>query len=488
MSALSLSVAEGRIVVRGETAHRLANRQSHSEWKWDGTGLSARVCRLGVHPLFWRQTQRGIALATSPLELLEDDAALDYPALAVFLRLGFFVGEDTPFAGVKQLAPGALLTWSAERGVQIHGGDFAAGERLEISRAEALDRYAELFRAAVARCLPTKGRLCVPLSGGRDSRHIALALDALGVRPQAYVTLEHLPGRPNEDARIAALLARALDVPHVVLAQPRFYVGNMLRNLRDSAMCADEGAQMPPLTDWLHANADVVFDGIGGDVMSAGLFQNEELHALYRRGELYAVADKLMHDWRSSVRGWRHVVDDSLAARLSDEVARERLVVELERHRHHHNPARSFYFWNRTRREIALQPFALFGGLRVETPYLDRQVWDFLDGLSFELVADQRFHTETILRAYPAHAHIPFEQKGAPRHTTALQRMLLGADLAPALMRYGAWHRLPLLISWLRLLAGVRVWWNPNMLLYMLALLRIAGTPMRAVGGERPYV
>src|SRR5690606_17873402 len=144
------------------------------------------------------------------------------------------------------------------------------------------------------------------------------------------------------------------------------------------------------------------------------------------------------------------------------------------RHRHHHNPSRSFYFWNRTRREIALQPFALFNGLRVETPFLDEKVWDFLDGLPFEMVADQRFHTETILRAYPEYAHIPFEQKGATRRTGALQRMLLGADLAPALLRYGAWRRPPLWMPWLRLLSGLRVWWNPNMLLYMLALLRIA--------------
>src|SRR5690606_25556479 len=213
------------------------------------------------------------------------------------------------------------LQWDAARGLRVEDGEFAVGGRVSLSRDDAMARYAELFRAAVARCLPVEGRLCVPLSGGRDSRHILLALHALGVRPHACVTLEHLPGRPNEDARIAALLARALEVPHVVLTQPRFYVGNMLRNLRDSAMCADEGAQLPPLTDWLHAHADALFDGVGGDVMSAGLFQNQSLHALYTRGDLQGVADKLFHDWRSSVRGWQPAVDGALAERLSDEVA-----------------------------------------------------------------------------------------------------------------------------------------------------------------------
>ena len=480
MSALYLSSADGRVAVRGEARYRLANTQTYSEWLWDGTRLHAHNCRLGVHPLFWRERANGIALATSPLDLLEDGAQLDYAALAVFLRLGFFVGEDTPFAGVRQLAPGSELNWDVARGVRLRTVSLPRGDRLLIDRDAAMDRYGALLRRAVADCFPLDGRLCIPLSGGRDSRHIALALHELGVRPHACVTLKHLPGRHNEDARIAAMVAHALDAPHIVLEQPRFYVPNMLRNLHDSAMCADEGAQLPPLTDWLRANADIVFDGIAGDVMSAGLFQNAELHALYGRGDLHGVAGKIFGDWKSSVRGWQHAIGRSLADKLSEDVARARLVVELERHQHHHNPARSFYFWNRTRREIALQPFALFKGLCVETPYLDAELWNFLDGLPYEMVADQRFHTDTIRRAYPAHARIPFETKGQAQDTTAVQRMLLGASLAPTLLRYGGWHRLPLMLRWVRLLAGVRVWWNPNMLLYMLALMRISKDALRA--------
>ena len=36
------------------------------------------------------------------------------------------------------------------------------------------------------------------------------------------------------------------------------------------------------------------------------------------------------------------------------------------------------------------------------------------------------------------------------------------------------------MLRWVRLLAGVRVWWNPNMLLYMLALMRISKDALRA--------
>lgn len=464
------------MVVEGEAHHRLANTQTYSEWQWDGDRLQVRNCRLGMHPLYWRATDDGIAVATSPLLLLQDGIALDEPALAVFMRLGFLVGEDTPFVGVRQLAPGSVLQWHRTEGVRLHTPPLPRNPVRTIDRADAERRYAELFSAAVARCLPVQGRLCLPLSGGRDSRHIALALHAAGVRPHSYVTLQHLPGRANEDVRVATLLAQALGGSHAVLRQPRFYVRNMQRNLLDSALCADEGAQLPPLTDWLRQHADVVFDGIGGDVMSAGLFQNAEVHALYRRGDLAGVADQVFGNWRSSVRGWQHATPAPLAGRLGDEVARERLMEELARHQDHHNPARAFYFWNRTRREIALQPFLLFRGLQVETPFLDRELWDFLDSLPYELVGERRFHTDTIRRAYPAFAHIPFESASAPRGTTPLQRFCLGADLAPILIKEGGAMRLRLLLRCARLFAGARIWWNPNMVLYMLALNRIAGS------------
>ena len=67
------------------------------------------------------------------------------------------------------------------------------------------------------------------------------------------------------------------------------------------------------------------------------------------------------------------------------------------------------------RREIAQQPFALFKGLCVETPFLDAELWSFLDSLPYDMVADQRFHTDTILRAYPAHARILVTEAGGYR-------------------------------------------------------------------------
>src|SRR5439155_1603673 len=82
-----------------------------AEWKWDGRRLRVRNDRYGVHPLFYYATANEIAVSTSVARLLAGGAPADFDgdAIAVFLRLGFFVGEDTPFHTAfsisRQIAP-----------------------------------------------------------------------------------------------------------------------------------------------------------------------------------------------------------------------------------------------------------------------------------------------------------------------------------------------------------------------------------------------
>jgi hypothetical protein len=44
-------------------------------------------------------------------------------------------------------------------------------------------------------------------------------------------------------------------------------------------------------------------------------------------------------------------------------------------------------------------------------PYLDHDVYDFLSSLPAEYFLGRTFHTETIRRAYPNHAHLPFDDE-----------------------------------------------------------------------------
>lgn len=377
-----------------------------ARWHFDGTRLLVETDRYGLFPLYVHADADGVAVSPSIARLLAAGVsrALDLDALAVFLHVGFFLGDETPFRAVRAVPPGGRLVWTAA-GIESSGGPFLVPPAA-IGRAAALDGYVELFRAAVRRRAP-RGRVVLPLSGGRDSRHLLFELVAAGVVPATTVTARHFPPRPDEDAAIAPCVAAALGVPHVVLEQGDELAAETRKN-HATGFCADEHAWLGVLVEFL-AGYDTVYDGIGGDVLSAGLFLNPARVDAYARGRYEDVASLFLQP-RAAATLARLLVPE-LRARLSPEHARARIAAVLARHAAAANPIGSFAFWNRTRREIALAPYALYPRtLTVYAPYLDAALYDFLAALPTALLVDHAFHTDAIMRAFPEHAALAYER------------------------------------------------------------------------------
>ncbi|MCC7104875.1 MAG: hypothetical protein IT307_07010, partial [Chloroflexi bacterium] len=376
-------------------------------WDWDGNRLVAGNDRYGAYPLFYFVAGDSIGLSPSVPRLLAEGAPaeLDDTALAIFLRLGFFLAEDTPFRAIRALPPGAELCWTAGR-LSVDGEVFLT-RRSDLEREAAIDTYLERFRTAVDRRLPPlEETFAHPLSGGRDSRHILLELVHARRPPALCASVRHHPPRTNQDTEIAAQLSARLGIPHVAVEQRQSRLEAELRKNRRTSYCTDEGTHLLALSDFLADRTGSVFDGMAGDVLSAGLFLTEERLALFRAGRLRDLAQHLLGDERRI----SFLLDDAGIRRFSRELAVERLGAELARHSAAPNPVGSFYFWNRTRREIALAPFALYDTrLRVLCPYLDHEVYDLLSSLPAEMLVDHTFHTDAIRRAFPELADVPFE-------------------------------------------------------------------------------
>lgn len=390
-------------------------------WRWEDGRLIVENDRYGLQPLFYFRTgDGGLCLSPSILTLLRLGAPrrLDDDGLAVFLRTGYFVGDDTPFAAIRTVPPGACLEAETPAGT---GGSLrwrsspAAVRPQPISRAAAVEGYIELFRRSVARRCPQAANAVVPLSGGRDSRHILLELVGQGGRPRC-VTVRHYPPRPNDDARIAAALAARLGLAHAVLDVPARRLAAERRKNELTHFCSDEHVQFLPLADCLNGRAAAVYDGIGGDVLSQSAYLQRDSLRLFEAGSWRALADVVL-DAAGNERmegALRFLLAREAAARFTRERALARVVQEVERHAGAANPIGSYYFWNRTRREIALSPYALLSGVpAVYSPFLDHDLYDFLASLPAPVLLDRRLHTEVIERAYPALADIPFEDRAS---------------------------------------------------------------------------
>jgi asparagine synthetase B (glutamine-hydrolysing) len=387
-------------------------------WEWSGAELRASVDAYGAYPLFYSACLRSVTISPSLLALVDAGVApeLDEEAVATFLRVGFFLGEDTPFRRIRVLPPAGRLRWRSGT-LQITGGPFFAAASAS-SRDEVIDAFNAAFRDSISRRVRRGSRVLLPLSGGRDSRHILFALHEAGAAPDACVTVRPFPPRAAQEVCVAAAVAASVGVRHVVLEQSRARVAAERRKNRLTHFCSDEHAHFLALTDFLALHADTAYDGLGGDMLTgqSGALDATLVQLLYE-DEFDRAAAHLFEGYgkRGIEAALQALLPVPLYRRFNRDGAMRRVRRELERHGAAPHPAMSFLFWNRTRRELALAPYALARGTQVFSPYLDRRLVALLLAVPPEITLDHRLHTDAIHRAYPGVARLPFEDGGVRR-------------------------------------------------------------------------
>jgi asparagine synthetase B (glutamine-hydrolysing) len=400
----------------------------YTEWSWDGNRLIVRNDRYGFYPLFYSMQENDICVSNSIFRLLEEGVSpeIDPTAMAVFLRLGYFIGEDTPFRSIRALPPDATLEW--KDGHLAVSGRYAIRKPQYMERDAAVDHYVSLFRESIRRRIPPGDDFAVPLSGGRDSRHILLELCGLGYRPKLCATVRRFPPVTGDDVRIASQLAHAVKSDHVVIEQKASRFQAELRKNIVTNFCADEHAWLLAVADDLNGKVRTVYDGIGGDVLSESGYLNKERLDQFDSGSFEALARSFFVYDEESVKQLVHHENRSI---IDDEIAIHHLIKELKKHENAPNPVTSFVFWNRTRREIALSPYGIFRQVpTVFSPYLDHEVYDFLSSLPPGMQLDRQFHSDAIRRAFPQYANIPFEEKNAPAAESRKQYIQFRKDFA----------------------------------------------------------
>lgn len=389
-----------------------------AEWGWNGRNLIVNNDRYGFYPIYYTYEKDSIILSPSiPVILRECSVVeIDFAALSVFLRLGFYVGNDTPFLNIKAIPPNCEMTWPGIEPNVAKGHGPISSNQIMLSQNEAVEMYCSLFQKSIERRAPQSEDYSMPLSGGRDSRHIALELCKQGYKPRAFVTSElYEDYSDTEDPKIAGILAKELDVDHVIVKQERKLVDAEYRKNFLTGLCADEHAWYLQVSDALASLTKITYDGIAGGMLSKGVgsFPSETTVNIFSSGNKSAIARHIVMagDIRSRFNevASRALFKKRIFDKITVDVAVERVIKEVEPHLEAVNPPRSFYFWNRTRREVALCPFNLLPqDMVVHTPYLDCNLFDFLSRLPPQITSGREFHDKVIAYAYPQYSGIPY--------------------------------------------------------------------------------
>ena len=457
------------------------------EWNWDGSRFTARTCHSGFMPLYYYSDDEQLAVSTRITDLFAATGTapqLCPASLGVLLRLGFMVGNHTPFSGVMVLGPQGTIEWRPGTAPAIRSSYPGHGE---FRGQDAAARYTALFRDATEKIGAIMAdNFAMPLSGGRDSRHIAIELHRQGRKPTFALTAEHLPPRTNEDVRVAATLCRVMNWPHRVVRQPvRGGYQQELEHAQAVDFMTYEHAWTLPVRDALrHSGVAAVFDGVGGDVLSAGLFQDDRLLQPYLAGDIESVRAGLLLNW-SQLGGdaaLRESLGPGLAAVADPAPASELIDAELRLHLGSPNPLKSFYFWNRSRRSTGLLPFKILGGQVAYAPYLGKELLSYLLGLPPAATADRGLHNRAIALADPVIGAIPYEDKqaAATRQAISDRVSFYGPLMAGTLAAKRYLNRrflLPRAAQSLLLGGDLQsTWWRPRRVAYLASLHRFMHT------------
>jgi asparagine synthase (glutamine-hydrolysing) len=389
-------------------------------WCWQDHSLDIATDAFGIVPAFYWIADDVFAITPSIRDLLEAGAPddLDDAAIATFLRLGFYVGSDTPFSSIKALPPRPVVDISGRRPA-ISSSRPTLG-RNQTSRKAVMDEYVTLFRKAIAARSGAKP-VVLPLSGGRDSRHILLELVEQHRPIRTCVTVRHFPPRGDDDVVVAASVAKAVGVDHCVPPAPSSRIAAEIRKNLLTNFCTDEHGHFMSLVDYLQGQEAQVFDGIAGDVLSAAHFLSPETLKANDAGVSGMTAYMLDQYDRSIEHSLRRILSKQAHARFSREKAEARIQEEARHDVNAPDPMSAFFLWNRTRREIALSSCALCpSGTTVEMPYLDEAIYSLFSSLDVTITMDHRLHEEVIASTYPKYSGLGYERKeltkSAPWH------------------------------------------------------------------------
>ena len=161
---------QGNLKTWGDTArsfgHKIARADNRTdgvfaEWSWNGETLTVQNDRYGFFPLFYyaKGSEIGVSPSISTLIAEGADAELNDESVALFLRLGQFIGNDTPFRHIHCLPPNATLVWNGSN-PHVTGDYEHVPENRPVSRTEAVHRYIELFAVCDQQAAPRLSSVC----------------------------------------------------------------------------------------------------------------------------------------------------------------------------------------------------------------------------------------------------------------------------------------------------------------------------------------
>ncbi|HEX3367402.1 asparagine synthase (glutamine-hydrolyzing) [Phenylobacterium sp.] len=254
---------------------------------WDGPRQRLLLARdaVGEKPLFYATPSPGVLVFGSEIKALLEhplvNRDLDEDALRQALRFRAVYGRDGLSQGVRQLEPGAWLTFDREAGVTTGRFFNLADEVAQVRRGirgvddeELIRRGRDLFMDSVRQRLLADVPVGAFLSGGLDSSLIVAAMRGLRAPNEQIQTFSvGFAGDPHSELKYAETVADAFHTQHrPVLVGPDAYISRLaeLSACRDGPVSQPADVAIAEMSRLAKESVKVVLSGEGADEIFAG--------------------------------------------------------------------------------------------------------------------------------------------------------------------------------------------------------------------------
>lgn len=390
--------------------------------------------RLGSRMLFYIQVGERYYFSTDLRHLLQIPGvsrSLDLCSVAEFLRFSMILGDRTLYTQIKSLPPASVLTLKGNRCALRSYWNPIFAENSDLPVSQYGQEIAETFKKAIDRLNLDPGRSALMLSGGLDSRVIAAAIVASGLKVNAL----SFGGFENREVQLAHRVARACCLPFSFLErQPEYY-----RHVLDLAVGLSQGlyafhhAHFAGLHQQVHAlGVDTLLHGWGLDLLfSASYLPRRTVHPLPGRSFRLIWPRELIgrQDLIASLLSKFYLPADPLAAQLPTPEFKEiwtswpRQVIEgwVDQSRHFAAHPYNRHDWvilrHMARFRSFLFPLSVRSGCRERDPLYDSGILD----LYLRMPPRRRICSRAYVRALeslnkPLTA-IPYSRTGVVPHT-----------------------------------------------------------------------
>lgn len=390
--------------------------------------------RIGRKPLYWYKDSKMFLFGTELKSLLASGTISQTPSLeglAAYLYFGYIPQDLSPVKGINKLLPGHYLQYNRNHSMGIHSywsySSFFETKREFHFEAE-LDDLSLLIKNAVERRLGKARPIGCFLTGGIGSGSVAHYLQNLREKPQILGFTSAFQGQSDEDLDAAQEMSSLLNIPcKTEWVTPQ----NLFDEMTRVAWFLDEPIADPNIKAmWVLAKNSAkevkqVFSGMGSDELLAGhsRYSIEELgighsglmgvkRSLYRlllpliRVLAPDMAFKVLKKVRTDPWEFTYLRSNALLTEKELEACSPQLAPhfdpEVFLQKFHHlsriksKVASYLYFDVKTRLPdcfaLQVERVTAAHNLDWETPYLDREVVEYLAGMP---EPDQLKETET---------------------------------------------------------------------------------------------